>query len=919
MATKVSKNVTTSEVFNPDLIPQAEAEAGVANTERLISALRMKQAIDALGNGGDVVGPASATDTAIPLFDGATGKLIKNSPVVVDGSGEMSGGGVGGMTLATLGSPDFSTVQEMNDTFHSAGCISGGAIIDNGDNTINVSEAQIYIRAIDSSTSLLVFSVASAGVSLSVPVNTTRYVYVKYNSGSPTFDVATSDEFNNNTEFIAAVVTNEAGTIYISISPQNVADHAASMIQRIHDVQGIQRNNHLAGNTLGETGTRNITVTAGELWNRLTVASQAAFDSSASGTFNRYYRDGAGGHTIQSAQTQWNNTQYDDGTGSLATLGSNKWATQWFYETLSGAVLSVYGTAEHNSEAAAEGEAPPTDVAGRISDMSVLLGVLVFKKSDATATSIRSAFTSEFSAAQVTTHGELSGLDDITGHLWAALVDGSRPITGPQTYQDKIISDDTTAATSGTVGAIQTDGGIAAAGGVYIVGASTFIADLFLAANLTVQRIFSDSTQEATSTTVAAIQTDGGIACVKDMIMGGNLQVDGGDVILNSLANVMRANTTDGSDNAHINIASGGADSETRGAFIQLFGNEFAVPGSMRLNAGDVAGGGEIVLYTGAAIRLTIERAGNVLIANDLRVAGGDIIGPASGNFAIYPNTSDTTDNAITYLCGGGTIAQSRGAFIELSGNESAALGDIKYYAGNGTNGRHLWLDAGGTAEMIMDKTGNMSMGQNLAITGALSKGSGTFQIDHPLDPENKDLFHGFVEAPRYDLIYRGRAKLINGTASVSIDASSNMTEGTFVKLVQNIQVSSLQNNETFDRVIGVVVDGVLTITCENNSSTATIDWVVIAERADAFIKAHKGNDADGHLLVEVDKEDIDPAMLAERIVETDDADHVTEEIVTEARGKKGYVRHGDAYPNSTPLPTRMLKLVTPVKVTTGE
>lgn len=39
---------------------------------------------------GDVVGPAGATDTAIALYDGATGKLIQNSLLTVDGSGNIS-------------------------------------------------------------------------------------------------------------------------------------------------------------------------------------------------------------------------------------------------------------------------------------------------------------------------------------------------------------------------------------------------------------------------------------------------------------------------------------------------------------------------------------------------------------------------------------------------------------------------------------------------------------------------------------------------------------------------------------------------------------------------------------------------------------------------------------------------------------
>lgn len=40
--------------------------------------------------GGDVVGPAGATDNAIALFDAGTGKVIKNSLVTIDGSGNIS-------------------------------------------------------------------------------------------------------------------------------------------------------------------------------------------------------------------------------------------------------------------------------------------------------------------------------------------------------------------------------------------------------------------------------------------------------------------------------------------------------------------------------------------------------------------------------------------------------------------------------------------------------------------------------------------------------------------------------------------------------------------------------------------------------------------------------------------------------------
>ncbi len=47
-----------------------------------------------------------------------------------------------------------------------------------------------------------------------------------------------------------------------------------------------------------------------------------------------------------------------------------------------------------------------------------------------------------------------------------------------------------------------------------------------------------------------------------------------------------------------------------------------------------------------------------------------------------------------------------------------------------------------------------------LTVTGALSKGSGSFLIDHPLDPKNKLLYHSFVESPDVKNIYDGIATL---------------------------------------------------------------------------------------------------------------------------------------------------------------
>jgi hypothetical protein len=119
----------------------------------------------------------------------------------------------------------------------------------------------------------------------------------------------------------------------------------------------------------------------------------------------------------------------------------------------------------------------------------------------------------------------------------------------------------------------------------------------------------------------------------------------------------------------------------------------------------------------------------------------------------------------------------------------------------------------------------------SLAVSSGLTAGFKNFRIQHPLN-ENKWLYHTSTESPRADLIYRGVLELQNGEGSASIDSSSNMTIGTFDVLTKNPQLF-LQNNESFDRIKGYVQNGSVYVLSENQNSTASIDWSVIAERQD--------------------------------------------------------------------------------------
>ncbi len=53
---------------------------------------------------------------------------------------------------------------------------------------------------------------------------------------------------------------------------------------------------------------------------------------------------------------------------------------------------------------------------------------------------------------------------------------------------------------------------------------------------------------------------------------------------------------------------------------------------------------------------------------------------------------------------------------------------------------------------------GDVYIDGNLSVSGMVTKGGGSFRIDHPLDPDNKYLYHFFVESPEMKNVYDGIA-----------------------------------------------------------------------------------------------------------------------------------------------------------------
>ena len=99
---------------------------------------------------------------------------------------------------------------------------------------------------------------------------------------------------------------------------------------------------------------------------------------------------------------------------------------------------------------------------------------------------------------------------------------------------------------------------------------------------------------------------------------------------------------------------------------------------------------------------------------------------------------------------------------------------------------------------------------------------------------------------------------LVDGTATVSIDVSQGMTPGTWEALCRGDEAQVFVMNETgWGAVRGSVdPDGTLTITAQDVTSTATVSWLVVAERNDPQIYTANTSDDNGRMVLESEKPD---------------------------------------------------------------
>ncbi|MCR4325182.1 MAG: hypothetical protein NUV69_05890, partial [Candidatus Curtissbacteria bacterium] len=144
---------------------------GTDATVKACTATNTWEALDGAAS-GDVVGPASATDNAIARFDSTTGKLIKNSGVIIDDSNNITGvgnltvGGTTGLTLSGVGGQiTFANGETIDNDLDGTIAVTGALTV-NGATSADITSTTTTATVFDSTVTTL--SLGSAATTLNL-------------------------------------------------------------------------------------------------------------------------------------------------------------------------------------------------------------------------------------------------------------------------------------------------------------------------------------------------------------------------------------------------------------------------------------------------------------------------------------------------------------------------------------------------------------------------------------------------------------------------------------------------------------------------------------------------------------------------------------------------------------------------------
>jgi len=205
--------------------------------------------------------------------------------------------------------------------------------------------------------------------------------------------------------------------------------------------------------------------------------------------------------------------------------------------------------------------------------------------------------------------------------------------------------------------------------------------------------------------------------------------------------------------------------------------------------------------------------------------------GATSGNVRGVSGYSQSTNGIGVF---GGADATS-GFAVGVEGVTSSSAGAGGEFVNQSGSGLVLVGQSGSgfTTVFTVDARGNGFYAGNLTVKGNVSKGGGSFKIDHPLDPANKYLSHSFVESPDMMNVYNGNITTDrHGFATVNLPDYFEALNGDFryqLTVIGQFAQAIVARKISANRFV-----------IRTNKPNVEVSWQVTGVRHDAYANRYR-------------------------------------------------------------------------------
>ena len=321
-----------------------------------------------------------------------------------------------------------ATYDDLNDWLNNtqaSGLISGGGFTDNVDGTVDVAAGTGFIRASGASDiEPAFFCDWPLKEDLALADESTNYIYVDYNSGTPeVVATVTKTDANNRDKFLLGKIYREGNVLHMVEAGMTISEATKRVLGRFTQVDGeVVR---ASGVAIAESGERYLTSTNGVLWAGLTRLVTIGIDTTGADTFETYYYDGDLGTPawVEGSASQIDFTNYNDVATGLVALTANRYGVFWAYGDPDGHLMVVYGQGDYTL-AGAEAANPPASLPGHVTDFGFLAAKIIVQKSATNLYAVEGAYETQFTSVGAVIHNDTISKDGGAGteyyHMTAA-------------------------------------------------------------------------------------------------------------------------------------------------------------------------------------------------------------------------------------------------------------------------------------------------------------------------------------------------------------------------------------------------------------------------------------------------------------------------------------------------------------------